>query len=612
MYPISSLYEQFIRQRYRTWNVKVDIEGTVYDSSQVVDFQIENSLVSGSEFEIGTAISSKLTLTLKVPDQISANAKVKPYLALSLDNMRWVDATFPWEDADFPWVGGATEWLPLGEFYVDNREKVGSVWVYTCYDRLMFANAAYISSLTFPATMRDVWDEICSRIGLTCDSTVQINPAYTIDQAPTGYTMRQMMGYIAGCNSASVYVGKDGLGRFRKYSAADTSVYDLGPADYTKAVQTNPIKTYTRVVVTYDTTDDLAYEKGEGDDNQTLYIENPFATQEIVDDLYAALNGFTYMPLTMDARGYPQLEAGDKINFIRNESVAWIDAATPWEDMALPWDGMVSYQSIILHVEFNFKGGFFMTIEAPSNSEQQSEFPVEGTLTSAVNNLNKTTVKQGRHYYGVTITKDDGLVVERDDHASKVVLNSDEMTFWADGEKAIWFDVPSRQFKFSGTLEASDFIGGTIAIGGDDFDSSPFRVTSEGKMYATGAEIQSSESYPKSIFSPDDDFVGVYLDEYRSLGIINLVTSPSVPALRFFDEETTGVAYVYYDSSNPQLVILTGGGDEGADIRIAASFADVFITGDTVKINNVDVIARFNSLQSQINDLEARVTALGG
>lgn len=603
MYLISPIYEQLLRKRSRTWVIKVEIAGTEYGSSQIVDFEIENSLVSGDDFEIGTAIASKLTLTMRMPDQLPVNAKVIPYLGLSLSSMRWIDAEFPWEDADFPWVGGTTEWLPMGEFYIDNREKTGPVWVYTCYDKLMFSNTPYISSLSFPATQQEVWDEICSRLGYTYDASVVIDPALKFEVAPTGYTMRQMLGYIAGANGASVYVGKDGVVRFKRFSATEAAVYDLGPSDYIRATQTNPIRTITRIVATYDTEDDLSYEAGNGDDNHTLYLTNPFVTQAAVDKIFEKMNGFAYMPISMSARGYPQLEAGDRISFIRNESMAWKDAATPWEDMDIPWDGLVGYASIILHTVFRFKGGLSMTIEAPSASEQQSEFPVEGTLTSAVNNLNKTTVKQGRHYYGVTITKDDGLVVERDDHASKVVLNSDEMTFWADGEKAIWFDVPSRQFKFSGTLEASDFIGGTIAIGGDDFDSSPFRVTEEGKMYATGAEIQSSESYPKSIFSPDDDFVGVYLDEYRSVGFINLVESPSVPALRFFDEETTGVAFMYYDSSDPQLVILTGGGDEGADIRISATSADVIITGRVVRIKGIDVY-------SMLQDLDDRVTSL--
>jgi hypothetical protein len=280
--------------------------------------------------------------------------------------------------------------------------------------------------------------------------------------------MRQVLQYIAAANSASLYIDKAGTVKFKRFTASDEPVFEMTTFDYSSVRQTNPVKTYTRVVVTYNTEDELQYEAGTGDDNHTLYLENPFMTQAMVNDLRATLNGFSYLPLTMRAQGYPQLEQGDVIAFEQQEGTSWDETVSTWEDTHIPWDGIVRYKSLILHQVFRFAGGLSMTLEAPSVSEQQSEFKVDGTLTTAVNKLNKEAVKEGKSYYGATLTRTEGLTIEREDHLSKVILNSDKMSFQANGQDAIYFDIPSRRYKFNGTLEATDgvFSGNLQAAGG--------------------------------------------------------------------------------------------------------------------------------------------------
>jgi len=465
MYPLSPLYSEYLKKLDRTWKLKVDVEGAIYDESQIVAFEIQNTIISGQDFEVGAPIVSTLVLQIQTTDEFAPNAKIVPYLALqlpsSLDgaNVEWQDADIAWQDADFPWQGNITEWISLGEFYVDKRQQINGLWEYSCCDKLMFANVAYVSSLTYPTTMQAVWDEICGRLGYTYDNSVQINPSYMIQVGPAGYSMRQMLGYIAGANAASVYAGKDGKIKFRKYGASDSPVFELTGTDYIRAKQTNPVRTFTKVVVVYNTEESLAFEVGTGDEINTLYIENPFATVEMANNLYAALNGFSYMPVTIDAFGYPQIEAGDRIRYgFPVDSPTWAMADVAWQDADYTWDGFETGGGITLalHTVFSFKGGLKMTVEAPSTSEQQSEFPVDGSLTAAVNNLNKTAVKQGKSYFGATLTRTDGLTIEREDHLSKLILNSDVMDWQVNGESALYLDAQEAKLKFNGTLEAVD------------------------------------------------------------------------------------------------------------------------------------------------------------
>lgn len=504
MYPISPVLDYFLQSRDRIWQMKVDIDGTEYGKDVVVGFEISSSLAD-DEFTIGTAMISSLKLTIKSNAAIPPNARIIPYIAMATDSLTWDQADMAWEDADIAWGGGVTDWLPLGEFYVDTRERSTNVWVYSCRDKLARADTAYVSELAFPASMQDVFDDICDTLEYTYDASVVIDPTYSLPAAPEGMTMRQVLGYIAGANSANVMIGKDGTMQFARFSAAAAPVYNLLPRDYTRMKQTNPVKSYTRVVVTYDTERQLTYEAGSGDADHTLQLINPFATQAIVDDLQAVLNGFAYQPYEMDARGYPQLDIGDTVTIAQQQGMSWFDADMPWDDADTPWDGLVTVQSIILHQSFSFKGGLKMSLESPSKSEQRSEFPVVGPISSRINKLDQTTVKQNRPYYGVTTSHEEGLVIDRDDGAAKVVLNADELTFYKGASKALWFDVPNDAYKFTGVLEASSFVGGTIKIGSgtsvfkadsngiylgnETFGSAPFRVTPGGALTASNATV---------------------------------------------------------------------------------------------------------------------------
>jgi hypothetical protein len=461
--------------------VKVDIAGTEYGMDSIIDFSVENNLTPTDDFAIGQAIPSKLVLRLKTADEIPPNARIVPYIALILPpemdgaNVAWQDADVAWQDADFPWQGAITEYMPLGEFFVDRREKIGpETWEFVAYDKLVYADVAYVSQLSYPATMQAVWDEICTQLGFTYDSSVVIG-SYTVPVAPTGYTCRQVMGYIAGANGASVYVGKDGTVKFRRYSASDVPVMEVTDAEYIAVTETGPAKTYTRVVVVYDPDEGLAYEAGTGDENHTLYVECPFATQTIADALLVQLSGFSFTPIQMDMRGYPQIEAGDRIRYGRAApELTWETADIAWEDADFSWDGFYDGgQSLCLNMTYSFKGGLSLGIDAPAKSEQESEFGVDGTLTAAINRLNRNSVKKGKTYYGLTITDDEGFVVERSDHKSKITLNSDTMRWDVDGSAALEYDAFAGKLRYRGDIIME---GGSISwsdVNAPDIDDIP-------------------------------------------------------------------------------------------------------------------------------------------
>lgn len=468
MWTIPASYIQFMRRRNLTWDMKVNIEGVDYGRDVVMDFTIDRRLTSGDAFEIGTVNLGKLEMKLKLQKELPSNAKIIPYLALDTGSLSWEEANIPWQEANFPWNGGNLGWIPMGEFYVDSRERVKNIWVYTCFDRLYLADGAFLSNLTYPATMQAVWNEICTRLGYTFDSSVVINPIYKIPAGPAGFTMRQVMGFIASANGASVYMGRDGVVRFKRFMANQSSQFDMTEADYFRAKLTNPLRTYRRVVVQYDGEDGIHYEAGNGSEAETLYVDNPYATQAMANALLVQLNGFSYMPMEMDSRGYPHLEPGDVVQFEQTQSMAWQDADIPWQDAHFPWDGKYRHQTTILVQSFTYRGGLVLNMQSPSISDQQSEFPTPGTITQEINRMNREAVKLGRQYYGVGFSRENGFQLNREDGLSEVIWNSDVMDWKVNGQRVLYLDAQAKKLKFAGDLEAANgtFSGNLQAAGG--------------------------------------------------------------------------------------------------------------------------------------------------
>lgn len=474
MYSVSSTFATSVKNKGRQFLVKANIGGVDYLNTSIVSFDLETSLTLSEEFEIGNAILSKLTFKMRTQDTLPPNAKVIPYVALK----------------DIP-----DEWIPLGEFYIDVREQVKlDVWQFTCYDKLVFADVPYVSSLTYPATRKAVWDEICTSLGFTYSGT--LNTTYQFPVAPTGYSKREVLAYIAGLNCSSLYVGKDGVIHLKKFSAADTPVFFFGLSDYTRSKQTNPIKTFTKIVAVYDTETGSFYSSGTGDDDHTLYILNPFVTQQIVDDMLSSLNGFAYLPISMESKGFPQLEVGDTIEFDRNDSRSWVDTQISWLSANSPWTGTTGYQSIILHQVFEFRGGLKMKVEAPAKSKQKSEFKVDGSLSKQINDINKTSLKEARNYFGVTLTKEAGLVIERSDLASKAIFNSDQFSFQVGGVDKLFFDPVSGKYKFVGDIVME---GGSLIIGPGSTFSSGYDPTTKETPAGAQSKADAAEAAATSV-----------------------------------------------------------------------------------------------------------------
>jgi hypothetical protein len=448
LYNVSELFKQYVTQPDREFHIKALVDGVEYLSTSVVEFEIEDSLIPSEDFTLGSVITSRLDISIRTADSIPTNAKIEPFVRMKCTTNPWSSlmAVWPFEREelfDSFWNeiidDEYTEWVPLGAFYVDTRNYKNNVWKFTCYDKIILAQQDYVSALVFPTTMQAVWDEVCDQLGYVSDVSVVINPTYMIPYKPDKlFTLRDMLSFIASAHGASILMSKDEKVSFKKFlpGADKTSIL---ASDYFKCDQINPLKTFTKLLVTYNTKGEFLT-SGSGDADHTLSFYNPFVDQAMLDSLLSELNGLAYVPITMDWKGRPDLEVGDAVAItLRNGAII---------------------NSIFLTNKSKFKGGLKQTTTAPSYSPQRSETDYKGSIQLKIAEATENKVDLEEAYYGVTIGRTSGIVIEKSDGVSEATFNSDMINMKRSGVNI--FDVNE-----DGWLELTGVIinGGTIVWG---------------------------------------------------------------------------------------------------------------------------------------------------
>lgn len=113
------------------------------------------------------------------------------------------------------------------------------------------------------------------------------------------------------------------------------------------------------------------------------------------------------------------------------------------------------------------------------------------TLTDDITDIKLSSVNKDTNYYGIVISEEIGVKIERYDKLAKALFNADTFKMQkGDGTGAyvdsLYFDPIAQVYKFSGTLEATFFKSGSIAIGENfSVDEDGNMVAKDGLFYGT-------------------------------------------------------------------------------------------------------------------------------
>lgn len=254
---------------------------------------------------VGQVVSSYISVTVPTPNFSLAGVNV----ALSMG------------------IGAPVTWTKIGDFRVDEesiRTKQGYTAFYA-YDKLYSAKNTYHS--TGNKTLQAICDEICSAIGIT-SATLPVS--ITIDsEILDGYTMRDVLGFIAAYNGKNAYISPSGALDLRWFSSSSYT------ADGTRAnipyIGENNC-TIGRLICQ---AQDGVLTSGSG---QGIYFTCPFMTQDRLNAMLSGLS-MTYRKADVDIPfGTYLLQSGDIITV----STTGSNLSVPIMSNSWTYDGGVS------------------------------------------------------------------------------------------------------------------------------------------------------------------------------------------------------------------------------------------------------------------------------
>lgn len=385
---------------------KITVSGVEHNSNDIYSLEINRSLFSGDKFQLGTAQSAACKVVFEPSINPPRNAEVRIAVKANLEH-----------------------WQPLGTFYIDTRKDSQGVLTVECFDKMLFAERLFImpkENREYPMTMLTALQYIVSECGFEVDESVQLNSNFFIEY-PNELTMREVLMHIASAHAGSFYINNHGK---LALWTIDTSSNHIITAEQTFDLIKGEPYNYSGIKMVWSEEGDYFLA---GEEESVYEIYNPYATQAITNYVWGKLQSYRAVPY--ESRGaeiIPGIEIGSKLS------------------VALP-DGS-NFKSEIIQMRFKAPS-MIADVGYPIFNEIDSEFPYKGQFSRQI----QSKVGLGSWYYGVSITRKNGLQIKRTDGLSEATFNSDvfEMSSLVDGvmKPAIYYDSIARKYKISGQVE---------------------------------------------------------------------------------------------------------------------------------------------------------------
>ena len=270
---------------------------------------IDRYSVSNSKIEVGSAVAAELTLKLKNDDGKYDNTVFEgAEVFVKIGIKKW-DA-HRWENA-------VIHWIPCGYFTIDEPPRALSTITISALDRMiLFDKTVDISKLSFPMTVADLLNKICTICGVTLatDITRLPNKDYQITAYPEGQdlTYRTLLQWCAALTGTCAFMNYDGNLELKWYEQTDFTI--SSSERYNSDMQENDV-TITGIYFK----DAANTEYIAGTDDYCLDLSSNGLLQDnvqvVLDTLYVSLKGFSYRPYTATIKSAPYIYPMDMIHY---------------------------------------------------------------------------------------------------------------------------------------------------------------------------------------------------------------------------------------------------------------------------------------------------------
>jgi len=270
---------------------------------------IDRYSVSNSKIEVGSAVAAELTLKLKNDDGKYDNTVFEgAEVFVKIGIKKW-DA-HRWENA-------VIHWIPCGYFTIDEPPRALSTITISALDRMiLFDKTVDTSKLSFPMTVADLLNKICTISGVTLATDIARlpNKDYQITAYPEGQdlTYRTLLQWCAALTGTCAFMNYDGNLELKWYEQTDLTI---SPSErYNSDMQENDVAITGVYFKDAANTEYIA-----GTDDYCLDLSSNGLLQDnvqvVLDTLYVSLKGFSYRPYTATIKSAPYIYPMDMIHY---------------------------------------------------------------------------------------------------------------------------------------------------------------------------------------------------------------------------------------------------------------------------------------------------------
>ena len=213
------------------------------------------------------------------------------------------------------------ETVKVGTFVVaENPQTRGDTIIITAHDAIVRADKPYTSTLSYPATITNIWQDACTNCGLAYETQTITNGTFKVREHPgDGITYREVMGYCAMLAGGNAIVNRNGKAQIKKYASnlhATTNANRHELTDWINPPEVDVTEIYITGIKTtahVDGGDDQEILSGQ--EGYVLMLENPFFSgkeQEAVDLIANVMVGKHFSKFKGDHTAYPLAEFMDQ------------------------------------------------------------------------------------------------------------------------------------------------------------------------------------------------------------------------------------------------------------------------------------------------------------
>lgn len=474
MLPVSDDFKKAINMPGRTIKAKLVFSDSVIEGDIIKDITIEDSILTGDEFEVGTFISTKATVTL-INGSLNAGFEGKEceiHLGVLIDTK-------------------VIEFINIGIFTIRTQNVKEQLITLTLDDRTIKFDELYKSNLAYPTSLLSIVHDVCNKLGFILKTTNFVNCNYIVGIAPTfdsDLTFRKVIAQIAELAGGYARVNPQGeLEIFNLYNSGLSSTVSTGVSNYAQDNQSrlfensvglinldrtsyidlykgkNGSESITKVVVKVG---DITAELGV-DTESSYYIQNNIFCQnpnDVIEGLYYTLAGLSYKNIKTKWVGNPSFQTGDLVTI---------------------HDGYVLHNTYIMRRKLSFSGGLTEELEAIGKTKEENKNPVKGNVTAQIG---KTIVQ-------IKIMADKiEQKVDNDEFQSYIIQTAEEIATKVTAEEAcsaVVQNADKLKISIDGKLKGRTytFDGDGFTIGGTEGDVAKHTPSGSEYKFADGSKV---------------------------------------------------------------------------------------------------------------------------